>query len=451
MGIRWLVVVFGLLGICGCGEDVSVPDLTYACHIASYTNDSGQVVDIAPLSVAGLRWRASSGETGRITPDGSGVWSGTRGWTEDASPVRIRFGDCPGVALELTGLPGFNGTYTRQRPEVFDTRFVSHDLTLAGRLVLPRVSGPVTVVVLVHGSERSSALDFNHLQRLLPALGVGAFVYDKRGTGASDGDYTQNFELLADDAAAALAEARRLAGSRAARVGYQGASQGGWVAPLAATRSAADFVAVSFGMLESPLIEDAMQAQLDVQALGYDDDVLVKVRELTDATGRVLASDFKEGADELAALKQAYSDEEWFDAVRGEVTGHMLSAPLWGFRFVYQYVLGADTSWGYEPMPTARSIDVPVLWVVAADDVEAPPQGTLRALAELQTEQRDVAVAVFPDSDHGILNYIETAAGRVSTRYADGYFRLLADWLRSGELQGAYGSATVVPSPVNDL
>ena len=49
---------------------------------------------------------------------------------------------------------------------------------------------------------------FYSLQRQLPAEGIGVFVYDKRGTGKSGGVYTQNYLLLADDAIAAMNEAK---------------------------------------------------------------------------------------------------------------------------------------------------------------------------------------------------------------------------------------------------
>ena len=90
---------------------------------------------------------------------------------------------------------------------------------------------------------------------------------------------------------------------------------------------------------------------------------------------------------------------------------------------------------------------MPALWVIAADDREAPPEGTRRALVELQAEGRDIAVAVFPETDHGILNYVDTPTGRSMTRYAEGYFRLLADWIRTGDLQGPYGDASLSPAP----
>jgi pimeloyl-ACP methyl ester carboxylesterase len=60
------------------------------------------------------------------------------------------------------------------------------------------------LIVLIHGSEDDSAIRFHQLQRLLPAEGVGVFVYDKRGTGFSGGTYTQDFDLLAGDAVVAM-------------------------------------------------------------------------------------------------------------------------------------------------------------------------------------------------------------------------------------------------------
>jgi hypothetical protein len=97
--------------------------------------------------------------------------------------------------------------------DVRNTTFMSDGVKLVGRLVLPKGSGKIPVVVLVHGAEHDSALDTYALQRLLPARGIGAFVFDKRGTGVSGGTYTQDFNVLAGDAIAAMKEAKRLAGA----------------------------------------------------------------------------------------------------------------------------------------------------------------------------------------------------------------------------------------------
>src|SRR3546814_12002900 len=89
--------------------------------------------------------------------------------------------------------------------------------SLRGRLLLPKGAGSVPIAVEVHGSERDSAIDYNYMQYLLPAQGVGVFVYDKRGTGRSTCSYTQDLHLLAGDARPSRVEALRLPGERPGR------------------------------------------------------------------------------------------------------------------------------------------------------------------------------------------------------------------------------------------
>jgi len=111
------------------------------------------------------------------------------------------------------GRINFDGMEGRRiKFDVTDTTFTSHGATLVGRLILPKGTAVVPIVTLVHGAEHDSARRFNALQRMLPAEEVGAFVFDKRGTGGSDCSYSQDFNLLADDAVAAMREAKRLSG-----------------------------------------------------------------------------------------------------------------------------------------------------------------------------------------------------------------------------------------------
>ena len=98
-----------------------------------------------------------------------------------------------------------------------------------------------------------------------------------RGTGGSEGEYTQNFELLAADAAHALDQARSMTTGRVGRAGFFGGSQGGWVAPRAATLTKADFVAVGFGLVASPIEEDREQLVSEVRAAGHDR-MIVRIR-----------------------------------------------------------------------------------------------------------------------------------------------------------------------------
>ena len=76
-------------------------------------------------------------------------------------------------------------------------------------------------------------------------------------------------------------------------------------------------------------------------------------------------------------------------------------------------------------------------------DREAPPEIPLQRLAALKAEGKPIDVYVFPDTDHGIAEFTQAADGsRTVTRIADGYFRLLADWIK-GATRGPYGRGLI--------
>ena len=117
--------------------------------------------------------------------------------------------------------------------------FSNRSLELSGTLYLPAGQGPHPALVVVHaasGGGRNFPF-YQHLQDRLPASGIAALIYDRRGSGLSGGDFaTASFADLAEDACAALAYLRRREDIDARRSGLYGISQGGWIAPLAAAR-----------------------------------------------------------------------------------------------------------------------------------------------------------------------------------------------------------------------
>lgn len=416
-----------------------------SCHVGAYRLDDGSVVAVTAMDKPDqLRWRAFDGRVGKLTRK-DGAWSGTRGWTEQPDPVRVSFGDCADARIQFDGHRG-----EQLKFDIVDTTFQGQGVTLRGRLVLPRGKARVPVAVLVHGSESYSGVNAYFQQYLFPAEGVGVFVYDKRGTGGSSGKYSQNFHDLAADASAALREAQRLGRKRIGRIGFHGGSQGGWVAPLAASKTPqADFVFVGFGLADGVLSEDRDQVALDLRAAGFGDaDTLRKAREVSEVTGLIASSKGQRGFDELDALRRKYQNEPWWKALKGEYTGlialhtrEQSLAELAKFDF--------EVSWDYDPMPVLRSLKAPQLWVLGGSDVEAPPEETEKRLIALGQAGRPITSAVFPQADHGILEFETDAQGkRQHTRIAEGYIRMQLDWIKHGTLKGwPYGRAKQLAGP----
>src|SRR3546814_16232880 len=84
---------------------------------------------------------------------------------------------------------------------------------------------------------------------------------------------------------------------RHGRAGFFGGGQGGWVAPLAATRTKADFVAVGFGLVASPIEEDREQMVSEVRAAGLGQGAEAVVNRLAAATSKVVVPNFTPGYD----------------------------------------------------------------------------------------------------------------------------------------------------------
>ena len=398
-----------------------------ACQRGIYGADQDNFVVLGGASAApstGQRYLFRDGRRGNTGDTDSTV-------TCDADVVIRRLPD--GGELRWPRQPA------RETPTTFD----SAGTRLAGQLIEPAEPADPErpLVVLVHGSEKTSAIGSIYAY-MLAAQGVSVFVFEKRGTGSSEGEYTQNFELLADDAAAALAQARRLAAGRFGRAGFFGGSQGGWVAPLAATRSQAEFVAVGFGLVVSPIEEDREQLLDEARTLKLGKAAEAQLDRLSRATSVLVRSHFATGYSELARTRAAIGSAPWAEKIEGEYSGDMLRMSDADLRRIGRARFdNLELIWDYDAVGALRRLHVPLLWVLAGEDREAPIAQTRKALTSRANAGLPLDAYLFPDTDHGIVEFRTNQDGsRTPTRIADGYLKLLADWIK-GRTDGPYGKS----------
>jgi pimeloyl-ACP methyl ester carboxylesterase len=405
------------------------------CRVGSYRLADGTDVDIARSSDDRLRWRKFDGTTGALHPKADGTWTGTRGWTDAADGLTATFAGCDNDAITFGAQKG-----TRIHFDTRDIVFESHGTQLAGRIVMLKGGGKVPLVVLIHGSEPDSALDAYSLQRMLPAQGIAAFVYDKRGTGSSGGKYTQDYSMLADDAVAAVNSARSAAGARLGRIGFQGGSQAGWIVPLAASRTKVDFAIVCFGLAVNALDEDQQAVDIQLREKGYSPADIRDAQKVARAAENVFVSNFTSGFDELDRLRKQYANAPWYKDLKGDYAYIILSKSEAELR-----AMAPQFDWHipfhYDPMPVLRASRTPQLWIIGGEDYEAPSRETRKRLQSLIAGGRDFTVAYYTNAEHGMTYFDTDAKGeRISTRYAPGYFDLIRDFA-NGALRGTYGDA----------
>lgn len=407
-----------------------------SCLPGAYALSDGTSVVIQPSDEPNLRYRFLDGTSGKLYPVAQGYESG-EGWSvREPVTVRVACDEQRRIRFQRQGVAVRTGR--RIALPTTPITFKSGNASLYGELVVPVNSTPRAVVVLQYGSGRDSAVTDNFLQHLLPLQDIAVFVFDKAGTGRSTGQFNMHIGMLADDLAAAVRAVRAQPRMQGVPIGVMGESQGGWVAPVAATKAPVDFVVVSYGLAVTMAGEDREEMAQALRAGGHGADILAKGDEIHRATTRVLVSRFAEGLDEVERLKTLYGSESWFADIGGDYSSALMTTPReemgkWQDYFDLPYDIEYDT------VPAIRSIAVPQLWILAADDTEAPVEGTLDRLKQLKEAGRPIDIVVFPAADHGMIAIEQGPRGhRLAGRTAPGYFELLAKWI--GERGSASGA-----------
>jgi dienelactone hydrolase len=95
-------------------------------------------------------------------------------------------------------------------------------------------------------------------------------------------------------------------------------------------------------------------------------------------------------------------------------------------------------------MPALRASTTLQLWVLGSDDLDAPSAETAERIKSLIARGRGFTLAVYPGAEHGMTEYELNAKGeRVSTRFAPGYFQMMANFIRGGRIGEHYGNAQI--------
>ncbi len=113
------------------------------------------------------------------------------------------------------------------------------DVRLSGTLLTPQSrTSPHPPMVFLHGSGSAPRQQFRFLAEHFVGLGYASFIFDKRGSGESTGDWRRaTFDDLASDALACIVALKTAGDVDTDRIGLLGQSQGGWVAPLVAAKT----------------------------------------------------------------------------------------------------------------------------------------------------------------------------------------------------------------------
>lgn len=403
--------------------------------LGAYAFEDGRTVSIRRSVDDTLRYRVfETGDSGRLYPSQDGSFVSGPGFSQrDPVEVTVRF------VTNDQGLAGQLKWSRRDTPQLTANRIGreehvwidSNGDRLYGRLHLPDGTPPYAAVVLVQGSGDDPGTEWLYNGDFFVANGFAVLAYDKRGSGQSEGDFTFNFEQLADDAGVV---ARHLADHVEVdpdRVGLVGYSQGAWVAPLAASRhDTVSFVIVNYGMIESPAEEARLEMRQLLVDAGVAGDELAAGDALIRAAVDVVANNFESGWRHFLKLKKQYRDADWVTHLDGTPVGKLLAYPRWFIKLIGRRQLPPGLDWHYNSRDLLLESEIPTAWLLAEDDTSAPNEQTIATLHSLIAQGKPHSLTVFPDADHGMVVLNDDDGEIDVVGYVPGYFQAEVGELR---------------------
>ncbi|MFQ5549466.1 MAG: alpha/beta hydrolase family protein [Woeseia sp.] len=281
------------------------------------------------------------------------------------------------------------------------------DTELAGVLLRPVGGGEYPAAVILQGSGDSDRS--NRWARLIAetfvSKGVAVLLTDKRGSGQSGGSWrTASFEDLAEDGLAGIRALRRVKGIRKDRLGFIGLSQGGHVAPLAASMGNIQFV---INMVGGALpMKDMLFHELEqtYRQYGLGDARIEELQQLTEASFVYIETG--QGFDEYLQCREQI--ENRYGQVATASWPNTPGDNYWVFwRSIYDY----------DPIPYWREVvdgqGIPAFVAYGeldeADNV--PVKASTRRLHS-ELAGKTLTVKVYPDTGHSLMDEALRSQGR---------------------------------------
>jgi len=280
----------------------------------------------------------------------------------------------------------------RQGYREAEVTFESDGTRLAAALLVPHTPPPYPGLVFIHGSGTSDRTNTfaAQLARRLAQNGIAVLLPDKRGSGKSGGDWKSvGLEALADDAVAGVRFLRQLNGVQRDAVGLLGFSQGGHVAPLAATLGEPVAFVINVSGSLVPLLEqmfDEVEMLAEREGLtSADIEQVNQIHRLAVSYGRS-----GQGWNEYRSLLEA--------ARAGHLKG---TRTVEGFpdtpdHWMWQWAARAAD---YDPLPYWRRVKAPALVVYGEEDTQVRVSKSVAVHEKLGDR---ASVRVYENAGHGL-------------------------------------------------
>lgn len=323
--------------------------------------------------------------------------------------------------------------------------------TLAGTLTIPEGKGPFPAVVLVSGSgpqDRDETLlghkPFWVIADHLSRKGIAVLRYDDRGVGKSGGVFaTATTEEFAYDAIAAVEFLTTRNEVDTSKTGVMGHSEGGLIAPYAATKSSKVAFVI---MLAGPGVPGTdllrQQQRLIMKASGVgDSDIDAQTKLWDKIVGKLNTMKADDDATELKKIvdENFSGDDDLSKAVRAQWNSQLSGLLTPWFRYFLTY----------DPRDTLKKVNVPVLAINGELDLQVDPKQNLPEIEKAlkQGGNKDFTIKELPGLNH-LFQTTKTGSpgeyGQIEETFSPTALKIIEEWIAK---RFVVQQKTTAPSP----
>ena len=395
-----------------------------------YRSSSGNFISMAKFDLGDGQTRLlftdfKSGVIRILSPSGANKFSAGVGLLVD-SPVETQFIFTENKQNQAASLVWQQNGKARQtarkiRLKREEVSFRNGDVTLSGTLVSPETKGAKPTVVFLHGSGSLNRYSFGPFPDFFLSQGFAVLIYDKRGTGGSNGDFRKaTFEDLAKDGRAAVSFLKGRKDVEGKRIGLCGSSQGGFLASMIASANAdVAFVVNLYGMHVPAWQQELYRIETELRDNGStknDTADAIAFVNLGFEVGRT-----GQNWDKYRALMQQSKDKSWFSSVP---TASSLDELQRDWQKIYSF----------NPASALEKVSCPVLALFGDRDNSTPVKPTIANIerALKMAGNKDLTVKIFPKGNHGLLEAETGANSEIPKlkRFVPRLFETIRDWLQ---------------------
>ena len=327
-----------------------------------------------------------------------------------------------------------------------EVTFTNGDIKFSGTLTIPESGNKHPAVVMITGSgshDRDEDLlgfkIFRIIADHLTRNGIAVLRYDDRGVGKTTGKskmlYTS--EDFAGDVIEAVKYLKTRGDINPEQIGLCGHSEGGIVAPLAASKSddiAFIVLMAGTGVKGIDIIKE--QSKLIMLANGATDEDVKENNEILDKTYEAITTgkgwEIVDSLTRIQALtsydkmteeqKKGIKDKDEF--INNNVKMHSIQSNVPWMKFFVQY----------DPVPALEKVKCPVLMLFGEKDLQVPPKQNKEPMENALKKggNKDYTVVLIPSANHlfqTATNGSPEEYGKLPKEFATGFLDTMTNWI----------------------